>query len=585
MFDLWLMNGNPKSKWSRPFTGKSRWLAWLALFAVLALVLFGVLSIGANQQSGAGELTLVAVLVAGVGLLIVFALIRLVRWLCCGRNFRRFLFGAACFVTLILLAYAVENWRGQRAWSKHRSEWEAKGEKFSIAELAPRPVPEEQNFALTPLLRPALEYTHTTNGIVWRDTNALARLDGLKAELLPDRDTNNKLVLGSVDKGTFADLVAWREFYRGNTNYPQPAVPGTAAEDILFALGKFDPELKELREAAAARPFARYPVAYEYEPPWAILLPHLARMKGLTVLTHVRATAALETDRSAEALADWKLGWRISDSIHEEPILIDHLVRIATLGINLQTVREGLVRHAWTEPQLEELEKHLANANLLAEYKLAQRGERALSTGGLDWLRRQGSRTDAFNYLASDEGGAGFVPVSWAIPSGWIRQNMLTISEMHQEFTLAAVDEHARRVFPDVCDKLETTVEKMGVRPYTIFAKLLMPALGKAVRRSARMQTSLDAARIAIALERHRLANGALPENLDPLAPRYLARLPTDLMDGKPLRYRRGEAGGYILYSVGWNQTDEGGEIAWTKGKDPNPDLSKGDWVWQMPAK
>ena len=579
------MNENPQSKWSRPFTGKSQWLAWLALFAVLALVIFCVLSIGANQQSGAGELILVAVLVSGVGLLIVFALIRIVRWLCCWRNFRRFLFGAACFVTLILLAYAVENWRGQRAWTKHRLEWEAKGEKFSIAELAPRPVPDEQNLAFTPLLRPALEYTHTTNGVVWRDTNTLARLDGLKAELPPDRDTNSKLVLGSLDKGSFADLVAWREFYRGNTNYPQPAASGAAADDILFALGKFDSELKELREAAAARPFARYPVEYEYEPPWAILLPHLARMKGLTVLTYVRATAALESGRSAEALADWKLGWRISESIHDEPILIDHLVRLATLGMNLQTVREGLVRHAWTEEQLAELEKHLAGVNLLAEYKLAQRGERALSTGGLDWLSRQGPRADAFNYLASDEGGGGFVPVSWAIPSGWIRQNMLTISKMHQEFTLAAVDEHERRVFPDVCDRLEATVEKMGVRPYTIFAKLLMPALSKAARRSARMQTSLDAARVGIALERHRLANDALPENLDALVPRYLAKIPTDLVDGKPLRYRRDADGTYILYAVGWNQTDEGGEVAWSKGKDSSPDISKGDWVWQMPTK
>lgn len=579
------MNENPQSKWSRPFTGKSQWVAWLVLFAVLALVIFCILSIGSNQQSGAGELIVVGVLVSGVGLLIVFALIRFVRWLCCWRNFRRFLFGAACFVTLILLAYAVENWRGQRAWTRHRLEWEAKGEKFSIAELAPRPVPEEQNFAFTPLLRPALEYTHTTNGVVWRDTNALARLDGLKAELLPDRDTNNKLVLGIVDKGTFADLVAWRDFYRGNTNYPQPAKTGTPAEDILFAFGKFDSELRELREAAAARPFARYPVEYEYEPPWAILLPHLARMKGLTTLTYVRATAALETGRSAEALADWKLGWRISDSIHDEPILIDHLVRIATLGINLQTVREGLVRHAWTEEQLAELEHHLAAVNLLAEYKLAQRGERALSTGGLDWLSRQGSRADAFNYLASDEGGGGFVPVSWAIPSGWIRQNMLTISKMHQEFTLAAVDEQSRRVFPDVCDKLEATVEKMGVRPYTIFAKLLMPALSKAARRSARMQTSLDSARVAIALERHRLANGALPENLDALGPRYLAQIPTDLADGKPLRYRRNADGSYIIYSVGWNKTDDGGEIAWSKAKAPSVDISKGDWVWQMPAK
>jgi hypothetical protein len=156
---------------------------------------------------------------------------------------------------------------------------------------------------------------------------------------------------------------------------------------------------------------------------------------------------------------------------------------------------------------------------------------------------------------------------------------------MHQEFTLAAADERERRVYPDVCDQLESTVGKMGVRPYTFFAKLLMPALSKAVRQSARMQTSLDTARVSIALERHRLANGALPETLNALVPRYLAKIPTDLIDGKPLRYRRDADGGYILYSVGWNQTDDDGEVARSKGKDSNPDIARGDWVWQMPVK
>ena len=79
------------------------------------------------------------------------------------------------------------------------------------------------------------------------------------------------------------------------------------------------------------------------------MLPHLANMKGLCRLTQVRAITELETDRTPEAFADLKLGLRLSDSIAQEPILIDHLVRIAALALNLQTVREGVVRHAWTD--------------------------------------------------------------------------------------------------------------------------------------------------------------------------------------------------------------------------------------------
>src|SRR5204862_4980358 len=92
---------------------------------------------------------------------------------------------------------------------------------------------------------------------------------------------SEKLVDGSLDKSTFTDLQACRSFYRGNTNYPQPNVSGSAAADILAALGKFDAELQELRTAAEARPESRFPIEHEYEPSWAILLPHLAHVKGI----------------------------------------------------------------------------------------------------------------------------------------------------------------------------------------------------------------------------------------------------------------------------------------------------------------
>jgi hypothetical protein len=316
------------------------------------------------------------------------------------------------------------------------------------------------------------------------------------------------------------------------------------------------------------------------------LLPHLARMKGLTMLTQVRATAELEAGRSAEALEDLKLGLRFSDSIRDEPILIDHLVRVATLAINLQSIREGLIRHAWSDTQLIELETYLASVDVLAEYKLAMRGERALCVAGVDYLRRQGLRGEPMYYLGNEDGGSFCAPGLSLAPGGWFYQNMLIISRMHQDFTRPAVDERAHRVFPDLSADGERALQKMRTGPYTIFAKLLLPALEKAVRRSARMQTYADATRVGCALERYLLANGKFPDTLEPLAPRFIESIPNDVIDGKPLRYRRHSDGGYVLYSVGWNQTDDGGVLAWTKDKkQTSVDVTQGDWVWQMAAR
>ena len=102
-----------------------------------------------------------------------------IRWLFCRRNFKRSLFGLACFVTLIALLYAEEDWRGKHDWENFKHEWEAKGEKFDRASVVPPLVPDEQNFALTPLVASSYETFLDKNGhFVWpRNTNVVNRME------------------------------------------------------------------------------------------------------------------------------------------------------------------------------------------------------------------------------------------------------------------------------------------------------------------------------------------------------------------------------------------------------------------------
>ncbi len=491
-------------------------------------------------------------------------------------------FVVASLVALVAFFYAEEDFRGKWAWEKFKREGEAKGEQFDLAALVPAPVPESQNFALTPLLRPALEFVRGPTGVRWLDTNGVQHLRGLRVDLRSETSSAEFTLAGILERGAFFDLETCRNFYRGNTNYPQRARSGKAAEDILTALSRFDPDLKELQEAAAARPFSRFPVEYTNEMPFAILLPHLAYLKGVCTIVDLRAIARLELGQPVPALADLKLGLRLSDCMREEPLLIDHLVRIATLMLDLQTLREGLLRHAWSDAQLIDVERQLASLDLLSEYGRAMRGERACSVGALEYYRRQGFRSrlgELFESTAS-------INTVWNfMPGGWYRQNMLAICHLHQEFLLASISTKDHRVFP-LADGLEESLGKQTVGPYNIFAKLLVPALSNAVRKSARAQTYLDEARMACALERYRLANGRLPESLTDLMPRFTEKIPNDVIDGQALRYRRTEGGGYVVYSVGWNRTDEGGEFSWHNGDQGKPvDIKQGDWVWQMPGK
>ena len=64
--------------------------------------------------------------------------------------------------------------------------------------------------------------------------------------------------------------------------------------------------------------------------------------------------------------------------------------------------------------------------------------------------------------------------------------------------------------------------------------------------------------RFAADLE-ERIADGSLAESLDVLAPTWIAQIPTDPFDGRPLRYQRSSSG-YVVYSVGPDQQDYGGQ-------------------------
>jgi hypothetical protein len=88
-------------------------------------------------------------------------------------------------------------------------------------------------------------------------------------------------------------------------------------------------------------------------------------------------------------------------------------------------------------------------------------------------------------------------------------------------------------------------------------------------------------ARTACALERYRLAHGEYPQSLSLLAPQFITAVPNDVIDGGELKYRRTDDDRFVLYSIGWNGKDDGGDVALTRDRWVND--KEGDWVWKYP--
>jgi hypothetical protein len=387
------MNGKPKSIW------KKSWKGWRALPA-LVLLLIGAGFLGAlvmnilhfDNDRVFGIFFWVDWIIftigAAVAFLVLLGLFRFARWIFHWRNFKRFLFGLACFITLIALFYAEEDWRDKHDWEKFKRAEEAKGEKFDWQSIIPPPVPDDENFAFSPVWIAEEKYNflqQPQRAEAWYGDRIYSQEVSNILSFFPISTTRSNDVvdspsLGNWTKSTMTDLQPWQNYYRNPSKkdsaneFPIASQLQSPAQDVLFALSKFDPVIEKLRQDSA-KPYSRFPLQYDGMPA-AILLPHLAAEKRYAQVLQLRAIAELQNDESEKALDDIKLMLRLTDASRTEPFLICHLVRIAILQIALQPIYEGLAEHKWSDAQLVELDKGLSELDFLSDYKLSVRGER-----------------------------------------------------------------------------------------------------------------------------------------------------------------------------------------------------------------
>ena len=511
--------------------------------------------------------------------------------------------GLAALGMLVVLFYAEEDLRGWHAWNKFKHQWEAKGEKFDFASAVPPTVPDDQNFAMSPVWIAEIKYLWQSNPERakswyggWIDGEEVSKIvsqlpvgvSGLVGNNWGSRQLPAPPEMSSHwTTARATDLIPWQSYYRDlERTTPATAIPispqsQSPAADVLLALGKFDPAIEKLRQDSAL-PYSRFPVIYTTEDPAAILLPHLAVVKRYAQVLQLRAVAELQNGRSDKALADVKLMLRLNDSVRNETFLISHLVRIAIVNIALQPVWEGMASHQWSDAQLTELDSELAKLDFPADYKLTMRGEMVFQVRIIDYLKRHPEE------LPNMAGNGNSVKMSLAarirwhlIPNGWYYQSRLRCARPMVELLIPLADTNHHIISPKATLHADAAVQAETRRPnrYNTIEKMLLPALGNTVRRFAYGQESADLARVAIALERFRLAHGEYPGLLDVLEPRFIEKLPQDIINGEPLHYRRTVDGKFLLYSVGWNETDDDGQVA--SAKNGVVDITKGDWFWK----
>ena len=526
------------------------------------------------------------------------------------RTGRLALFGLACLATVTALFYTEEDWRGRHSWEHYKRHLEAQGEKLTVAAFVPPPAPDAENFAMTPFLAPLFEFKpHGDYPYQPRDQQAVERTEkfALRFDAASDARCQPKLEPpGGAALHSWAQrpqLRAWYAAYLQGTNFSLPpeaaraftnsTVPEAAAA-VLAALAEYDPVLDELR-AACRRPHARFNIPYEDEYPWGLPLRHLGPIRQACSILELRAEARLALGQTDAAFQDVQLMLDLAGAIRDEPLIMSGLVRTRALCGVCQALAQGLDGRQWSDAQLRALQERLLRTDLCAEARRVLEAERVFTGVVLiDSLRRAPERYNLLTYMCDfswrEPRDQNLLVLAGLAPGGWSYLEQLDCNRVFQDYVLPTIDAAGRRISPAAARRLASLVQTDGVHPdarwllrHELFRHgATLRDIWRFPQRVAFTQAGLDCAAVACALERYRLAHGELPGSLGALEPQFIERLRPDVINGQPLKYRRIDDRRFVLYSVGWNETDDGGRMGFSpSGRYVREE--EGDWVWGNP--
>ena len=484
-------------------------------------------------------------------------------------------------LTLIILLYAEEDWRGARTWAATKAKWETHGETFDLAKFIPPPIPDDQNLAAIPLFKMEPDPRYSDQTVLY----PLTLLRAMYTEHGPEIQLPSK---GNWMKGELPNLPKINQAIA--EEYAE-LVKGTPPPDPLAQFNAIYPFLAELRDASATRQQCRFDLNFATSPPAARSMGLLTYQLRLSNLLTLHAILALDHKQPDVALADITTSYTLLSGVKRDPSFVGALVAVGINAVCGAAIYDGLALHAWNDTQLASLQRLLSQVDFLSVHQFAMRSEIAEDVLDIDYIKHR-PHSEQYGYLfgQSDTPPAWFldgVPQVW--PRGWWDQNISRVVTMKFNY-LTLVDPLARRVYPSAVSDLEKHISKMSGRwdagaPWNLLAIIMSTYLPSEPAKFAYGQTWIDEEQLAIALERYRLAQNAYPATLDALVPAFINALPHDLIKGEPYHYRLNADGTFLLYSVGWNQKDDGGKAGLMAVNPKLLDQTQGDWVWPTPQK
>jgi len=344
---------------------------------------------------------------------------------------------------------------------------------------------------------------------------------------------------------------------------------------------------------------------------------HLGELKMSVQFLSSAAILALHDGQLPAAVDDERAALALVQALQGQRLAISELVRMAMMNIALHPSWEILHTPGVTEPQLAALQKDWERLDFIRGGQDALAMERVAGEINVaDWRVSAAGLRRYFGLSKNARVVLGMNDDSDALPDK-IRTNAKIFFWRHwwsypdelrslkgyevllgtprylatnECFQTALAGQQAglnARHFTDLPDELTGTLFSDSPDFHSFISQSIV-SLSQIFNKVMATETARQMTITAIALQRCKLAHGGYPDTLASLVPEFLVAVPPDPVDGRPLRYRRQEDGTFLLYSVGENGMDDGGNPALDgKVKSKNfywQNHHALDWVWPQPA-
>ncbi len=492
-----------------------------------------------------------------------------------------------------LIGLVAERWRGQWSLSSWKHDMATQGETFDAAQLWP------------PVTAESVEFANAFSEVSKKFPARLQTYAAHMSAMIPNES-------GTARRGSQQTCPPFsRQNQTGNQT--------NSWQELDDLLQQSQPALRQLRELLKHPPTGiHYEVAKLLD---GDALPSFVGQRHAAQTLHASALNNLHNRHLEDTTQDLLALLALGKLNEQDPGLVSFMIRMAILGLSVNVCWDALQAEGWTEIQLAALQSHcLEITNVLSQLPRALEAERIARIHALTrfrshsyqaWVTRHEEVYAGFGMKPSLADAALSVRVrrQWFFHPLWSfawadQEELKYLQDLQTEVTaLRATVSHPSYLWLQAQVAANRQNYRAPVAAWRFYGRLPLvdrfaevigpsrvpesaypyPDFSRAWFTTLQNLTRHELVITAVALKRYQLQHGKSPSDLAALVPNFLPALPRDLMDGQPLRYRLNSDGAFVLYSVGENLRDDGGDFGFDFSKDSarKPLTWSGrDWVW-----